>query len=1162
MKVGLPNRLRFGAFELDRMAGELRKGRATIRLQEQPFQILLMLLDNGGKVVSREEIKKRLWPNDTVVEFDHSIHTAIKKLRQALGDSAESPKYVETVARRGYRLIVAVEMVPTDDPSDSIPIPSASPGQALSPQASDNDEAPPAPMVEPTGLIGKKVSHYRVLAVIGGGGMGMVYQAEDLKLGRRVALKFLPEELANDSLALQRFEREARTASSLNHANICTIHEVEEHEGQPFIVMELLEGETLRDRLATLANVQKQLPLENLLDIAIQICSGLQASHVKDIIHRDIKPANIFLTSKGVVKILDFGLAKLVEAGEKEQTLDGVIPSAERREASRDPYDRDDLDGIGVPRVAGRPLSRTTSSLGMIQENDALDGAASAAPLPHATPVEHTLTRTGAAMGTAAYMSPEQVRGEKLDARTDLFSFGLVLYEMATGERAFTGQTAAILKDTILNGTPVPVREFNPTISPKLEEVIGKAIEKNREMRYQSAVEMRTDLEKHKGDLQPAAARSGARRRLNAASVTVVVLSMIAAATFWTHLRKTPPKLSEKDTLVVADFANSTGEAVFDGTLKQALATHLAQSPFLNVLSNERVNATLRLMNRPASEHLTEATALELCLRTNSRGALQGSIASRGRDYILEVRAVDCHTGDKLAGTGASATDRNQVLTAVGDIGNQLRKQLGESLASVEEYNQPLQQATTSSLEALQAYSQGDAQQSQKGDAAAIPYYKLAVELDPNFAYAHAALGQAYFTLYEVSLALEEFGRAFALRDRVSQRERFYIEGKYYSMAGDLNKSIQTYEEWAQAYPRDYMAHNDLSRRLRSAGQYERSADEARQALAITRDSVSPFTSLMLASIRLNRLDDAKAAFEEAQARTLEGPYLRLARYQVAFLEGDDQGMAEQVAAAKGKPGTEDILLHGQAYTEAYYGRLRKSRDLSERAAEASQQVSAPERAAIDKTWQALQEVEAGRPDRARQRVVEALALSKGEFVIAKAALALARAGNSEQAQKQADQLNQKLPSETMEQNYSLPVIRAAIELAKNNPGKAINILKATLPYDLGAGSICCFYPGYVRGLAYLKAGQGKEAAGEFDKILNHRGTTVNFITGSLAHLQLGRAQVMMGAREAARKSYQDFLTLWKDADPDIPIYRQAKAEYAKLNQASFSKTAAPKQQR
>jgi len=1097
MEVGLPNRVRFGAFELDPKAGELRKGARKVLLQGQPFQILLMLIERRGDLVTLEEIKKTLWPNDTVVEFDHSIYTAIKKLRQALGDPADNPKYVETVARRGYRLIMPVESE-GDSSSDSALV-----------EAEENSSTPSAPVEasQPRvgDLLGKKVSHYRVLEIIGGGGMGLVYKAEDLKLGRRVALKFLPQELASDPVSLQRFEREARTASSLNHPNICTIYAVEEHGGQPFIAMELLEGETLRDRLAA---DSQAIPLDELLKIALQVGEGLEAAHELGIIHRDIKPANIFLTNRGTAKILDFGLAKLEKTRERSEEARSTTSAAE-----------DSSSGSVKPEG---DTSQGWTSLGMV--------------------AELTLTGTGAAMGTAGYMSPEQVRGEQLDPRTDLFSFGLVLYEMATGMRAFTAETAALLKDLILNDSAAPVRQLNVKVPLRLEQIIDKAIEKDREKRYQSAAAMRADLEAMNPD-QGRFFHWQLPRWILPVVATAIV--SVAVGMYWHSHRRT--KLGQQDSIVLADFANSAGDIVFDGTLKQALTMELAQSPFLNVLSDEKIAHTLKLMNRQPGERLTPATARELCLRTDGKAVVESSIAMRDQHYALEARVVDCHTGDALANARADAADRSKVLIALDKIGDQLRQRMGESLDSVQKYDLPLEQATTSSLEALQAYTQGGLQQSQKGDAAAVPYYKLAVDLDPKFAYAYAALGQAHFTLYEVGLALENFRKTFALRERISRRERFYIEGVYYSMAGDLDSTIKTYEEWAKAYPRDYQAHNDLSRRLRSAGQYERAASEARQALALSRDSASAYSSLMLASIRLNRLHEAKAAFDEAQTRRLDGTYLHLARYQVAFLEGDDRGMAEQVAAENGKPGMADILLHAQADTESYYGRFRRSREFSDLAVEKAQDAGAPERAAIYKTWQALQEVEVGASDRARRTAVAALALSKGDYVMAKAALALARTGDWKRAQRLTEQVNQELPEETLEQNYSLPAIRAAIELGRSRPGKAIEVLKPTLPYDLGAGSICCMVPAYLRGIAYLQLRQGERAAIEFNKVLQHPGTSVNFVTGALAHLQLGRAQAMTGDRAAARKSYQDFLTLWKDADPDIPIYSQAKTEYAKL---------------
>ncbi len=508
MEVGLPNRVRFGAYEFDLKAGELRKGAHKILLQEQPFQLLLMLVERRGDIVTLDEIKKRLWPNDTVVEFDHSIHTAIKKLRQALSDSADNPKYVETVARRGYRLIVRVEWE-ADSSSD--------PALAIE-ESSSNPPAPAAACHPGFGnLTGKKVSHYRVLEIVGGGGMGVVYKAEDLKLGRRVALKFLPEELATDPVSLERFEREARTASSLNHPNLCTIYAVEEQDGQPFIVMELLEGQNLRDCLAAVTCGAKAMALERILDTAIQIADGLGAAHEKNIIHRDIKPANIFLTSRGDVKILDFGLAKLLEHGDDE--------------------------GIVEAQPQTKPLAGAASAL--------------------------HLTRTGVALGTAGYMSPEQLRGEKLDSRTDLFSFGLVLYEMATGERAFSGETAPAIHDAILNRKPIPVRHLNSTLPPRLEPIINKALEKDRNARYQHASEISADLKQLKRTRQTVQ-----RRWL----ITAAVLLAAAFATLLWVLKHQPPAPPELKLRQLT--FNSTENSVRVGSAISPDGKYLAYSDY------------------------------------------------------------------------------------------------------------------------------------------------------------------------------------------------------------------------------------------------------------------------------------------------------------------------------------------------------------------------------------------------------------------------------------------------------------------------------------------------------------------------------------------------------------------------------------------------------
>jgi serine/threonine protein kinase/Flp pilus assembly protein TadD len=1053
-----------------------------------------MLVERGGDIVTREEIQQKLWPNDTAVDFDQGINKAIRKLRQVLGDSAEKPTYIETVARRGYRLLQSVERLQAEDSSDP----------ALSPEAGKSTEHPGGA----ASLIGEKVSHYRVLEVLGGGGMGMVYKAEDLKLGRCVALKFLPSELANDFVTLQRFEREAQTASSLNHPNICTIHEIEEYKEQPFIVMELLEGKTLRDLLA--ANESKGLPRDQLLDIAIQIGDGLQAAHEKGIIHRDIKPANIFITNKGVCKILDFGLAKLLEMGD----------SKDPKAAASDEVDRDLKEHAFRRAVPDSPpfTSGLQPATGM------------------------NLTHTGSAMGTAGYMSPEQVRGETLDARTDVFSFGLVLYEMATGKRAFSADTAAVVQDAILNQTPAPAHEVNSTIPPKLEQIVNRAIEKDREQRYQSAAEMRADFNGLQADLQK---NSTQRPLLRIATLLLLVAAVIGLVLYWQMYRRV--RLTETDQIVLADFANNTGDQLFDGTLKQALSLHLQQSPFLNLVSDQKVNETLKLMDRAPGQKLTETTAKEVCLRTHSKALLAGAISSRGERYRIEMKVLDCQTGDTLTSAAAEAENRNEVIGAVGELGNQLRRRMGESLASVEKYNQPLAEATTSSLEALQAFTQAQTKEALQGNAAALPYYKLAVELDPTFGYAWARLGFAYGQLSQDTAATASFKKAFELRDRVSQRERFFIEGQYYDyVTGDLDKFVETYSHWTQVYPREYMPHMRLSSSYRAQGNLEEALAESKVARQIAPDNVAPATSLMLAYFRLNRFKEAKAVYDETRARKLDGATLRLVRCWVAFFEDDERGMQEQLGEAMGRPGVEDQLLFCAADTAGYRGHLQAARDWSDQAVASAQRADAPERAALWETFQAQREVFVGNPRLALADVERALALSTGDDVKAKAALALALIGESARAQALAGQFNPQ-PTGTLMHKFVIPIIQGAIYLQQGHPQKAIETLNVALPYELGGAAQCCLTPAYLRGLAYLQLGQGTQAAAEFQKLLDHPGVVTNNQQGSLAHLQLARAQAMSGDKAAARKSYQDFLTLWRDADPDIPIYQQAKTEYAKL---------------
>jgi tetratricopeptide (TPR) repeat protein len=943
---------------------------------------------------------------------------------------------------------------------------------------------------------GTRLGPYEIVSAVGAGGMGEVYRARDTRLDREVAVKVLSRDLTSSQVARERFQREARTIAALHHPHICAIYDVgETPEQQAFIVMEFLQGETLDERL-------RRGPLEppKVVETATALADALAAAHAAGIVHRDLKPANVFLTAWGP-KLLDFGVAKT------------------------------------MPPVAGA---------------DAVTLTATARP---------RLTAEGAAIGTLAYMSPEQLRGDDVDARTDVFSLGLVLFQMATGRPAFAGETDAVVAAAILHETPPAPSSVRAGLTVRLDEIVLKALEKDRALRYGQVADLRADLQRLKRDTDAAAtpgagraAAPPARRGRLWPAAALLAIAAIGGGYWYSLSARRPAPLTDKETVVLADFANTTGDQVFDGTLRQGLAIQLQQSTFLSLTSDTRIEQLLRLMGLPAGAKLTPAIAREICERMGGGAILEGSIASLGSQFVLGVRATGCRSGEVLGEEQSQVAKKEEALNALSDIASRLRVRLGESLSTLDEHNRPLPDISTASLDALKAYSSGLQLRITQGRLAAIEQFKRAVEIDDGFAVAHARLGTEYSTAGESVLAIKHTTRAYELRDRATDDEKFFIMATYHrQVTGDLPQALQAFDMWAQTYPRTFSYHGLASGFvIKGQGRYEECIERAAKAEAA--DPETPFGYLNAAEcyMYLDRLDDAAAALQRGLTRKASWPDFGEMLFHVAFLRGDEAAMDRELAQARGQSREAD-LIHLKSLALARSGQLGLAGALARRAIELTQNARQLERAAVLQVAPAVWHALMGNVAEARRAAALALEMSAGRDVAYPAAFALALSGELSRAQALLADLAARFPQDTTVNISYLPALRGLLALQQGRPAEALQQLEPALSNEFalpGTAFIASFgslYPTYVRGQAYLAAGKAAEAAAEFRKIIGRPGLVMEDSMGAVARLQLARALVAAGDPAGARVAYQDFLALWKLADADVLLLRQAQTEAARL---------------
>ena len=930
---------------------------------------------------------------------------------------------------------------------------------------------------------------FRIAGFIGRGGMGDVYKAEDTRLHRLVALKFLPEELAKHAQSMSRFQREAEAASSLNHPNICVVYDLGEQNGRAFIAMELLEGQTLRNVI-----VGRPLELERLLQIGIQVADGLDAAHMKGIVHRDIKPENIFINSRGDAKILDFGLAKLQRKGSAASDEATITEAAE-------------------------------------------------------------LTQHGVAMGTVAYMSPEQARGERLDARTDLFSVGLVLYEMATGRRAFSGATSAIIFAALLKDTPQPPSEINRAIPVELEKIIGKGLEKDRTLRYQHASEIRADLRRLRRESQEAAISSRGHKLWPVKhhlplkkAVGFLAVTIVAGAVTGGYLHRVSTKQAQpagRQSVVIAEFENSTDDAVLDGTVKDAVAVQLEQSPLLQIVPEEKITEALKKGGNPADIKLTNDLGKTVCKRIEANAVVGGSLARSPNGYVITVNAVNCDTGVYIAKAQLQAGNKEQVLGTIWKATADLRHAMGEPLKSIQD-NDIGTVATTSSMEAFRAFEKGRELHSQGDNAGAIPFLKQATELDPNFAAAYVALGNGYAGMGATDLRNEAFRKAFSLRNRTSGSERRLIEAIYYgSVTGEMFKNIDALKRWEMLKPDDFSPHNLLGLAYRKLGDNQNAERELRETLRIGPDSSIPYDNLGGCLLEADQFDKLRSLLAQASVKGLDdNPGLHELRFALALVTGDTTALAKEQSWSHS---TSDQMtgLGMRIEQQVETGHKNDARMSTNSAVQIAARSNMRDTAAGVLLYEAWAEALWGYTKEPRDTAQRALKFCKSATCSTSAARTLAMTKDFLQSRRLLKELSKNRPDDTLLNSITLPLVRSVLEYRAGRGEGALQAQDPLQPFDFG--SVAGVSAAYIRGLAHQRENQPEEAIKDFQAVIEHQGLGATTPERVLAYVQLGRSYATTRNFEKSRAEYSHFFALWKDADPDIPILKEAKVEYAKL---------------